>query len=197
MEPQEKYAQQIARSILLNHLESKASVHNAAVSNLPLLTATHNGSGQTSFVAIDNNNIDNVVRIPTEKLDDLFASETVLFLKVDVEGFEGAVLETASELFRQERILHAVFEYTPSQFQGRGTDYKAFLPTLYTLGARTCYCCHRNKEKIFRIPRGQEAIFYDEMLRIKMQTDIYCSFGEDVNVFSEVPEWTRETSLLS
>jgi hypothetical protein len=112
-------------------------------------------------------------------------------------GFEDGVLDTAEALFRQGRILHAVLEYTPNQFRGRGTDYVAFFPRLYKLGAKDCYACHRSQPKIFRIKRGDEQLFHDTMFQRLLQTDVYCSFVEtDAADKLAIPDWTPSSGML-
>ena len=47
---------------------------------------------------------DSIVVVPGITLDGQHAGQDILLLKVDVEGFEGAVLETAKQLFQEKRI---------------------------------------------------------------------------------------------
>ena len=112
---------------------------------------------------------------------------------------EDDVLLTAVRLFQTSRVRHAVFEYTPAQFVGRGTNYSSFLPRLYAMGARNCYAAHRRRSQFFAIPHPAVAAgildrFYMVNKRIRMQTDIYCSFCSD-ELFPDAPVWTEYTKL--
>ena len=104
------------------------------------------------------------------------------------------MLRTAGALFSAGRVRHAVLEYTPAQFEGRGTDYAEMLPLLYALGARTCFAAHRRRPLHYRIPREATRRFYEVNKRICMQTDIYCTFCSE-NPFRGAPIWTEHTDL--
>jgi hypothetical protein len=101
----------------------------------------------------------------------------------DVEGFEDVVLDTASKLFAEKRIKHAVIEYTPHQFKGRGTDYTQFLSRLYDLGAVECFTLQ---------------LFYDEMVKNRLQSDIYCKFDDKAfdTTGLHILNWSPRVSLL-
>lgn len=198
-EPQKDYAERIARSVLLNGLESLVEVHYAAVSpKRDVSFDTGKGShGQATLV--EASGVDAHNRIPTEKIDDRFlpSNDKILFLKVDVEGNEDEVWNTAKKLFQLGRILNAIFEYTPYQFKDRGTDYESFLPRLFSEAkANVCYALHRTREKVFRIPKDQIQQFYERMLMIRMQTDVYCTFGDQKDMFQDAPDWTTGTSFV-
>ena len=193
-EPQPIHAQLIAASALRNRFGPLVRVHNAAVSaNAARRMVTGRTAGQTSWVEA-NSLVDAsatlraaaTTLIAGEQLDAELAGDnvTVLLLKVDVEGSEDDVLLTAVRLFQTGRVRHAVFEYTPAQFVGRGTNYSSFLPRLYAMGARNCYAAHRRRSQFFAIPHPAVAAgildrFYMVNKRIRMQTDIYCSFCSD------------------
>lgn len=201
-EPQLHHAQQIAASIVLNNLQNMASVHRAAVSPLDGVTIATGTEGTVSVVSTGSAAVaSSTETIPTEQLDNEFRDATIVFLKVDVEGNEDQVWETATGLFRNHQILNAVFEYTPAQFEGRGTDYETFLPRLYkTGGATACYALHRKRRKIFFIPRESSQLFFETMKERRMQTDIYCNFeqqGQEVrDVFrGSAPEWSPKIRL--
>ena len=193
-EPQIHHAQQIARSVLINQLQEKAKVHQAAVSPKEWVSFAIGKEG-TASVKEASTTADN--KIPAEQLDKEFKDHLILLLKVDVEGNEDEVWATAAKLFQQNQILHAIFEYTPKQFEGRGTDYVTFLPRLYKAGAKQCYALHRKKKKIFLIPEGKEDVFHKQMFAKSLQTDIYCSFGNnEPSVFEDAPVWSETSNLL-
>jgi FkbM family methyltransferase len=207
-EPQRPFAERIARSALLNQLQDKVVVRNAAVSNeKQLVVSTGGSSGQVFFqtaqheTTADTTTNNDTTEIATERLDDLLKTHEnleIFFLKVDVEGFEDAVLDTASKLFAEKRIKHAVLEYTPHQFKGRGTDYTQFLSRLYDLGAVECFTLHRRLRRIYRITKGDEQLFYDEMVKNRLQSDIYCKFDDKAfdTTGLHILDWSPRVSLL-
>ena len=195
-EPQLRHSQQIARSVLLNKMEDKVKVHHAAIS--PKRWVSFVAGKKEGLATLEEASEDAKEKIPTERLDEEFQHDTILVLKVDVEGNEDEVWETASTLFREGRVLNAIFEYTPKQFEGRGTDYKTFLKRFYAIGAKQCYALHRKQPRVYKIPRGLEQAFYQRMFASSMQTDVFCQFGsEKVNPFDSAPAWSRGVSLHS
>ena len=145
-EPQPNRARDIARSILLNRLEGTTTVHNAAVTTMesvslsqpPAPGSVDIGGGEQGSAPVDI--------VPGERIDVVLAGQSILFLKVDVEGFEDGVVDASIGLFQAGLVQHAVFEYTPRQFEHKGTNYRDFLPMLFRdLGAKKCYLCHRLK----------------------------------------------------
>jgi FkbM family methyltransferase len=193
-EPQIHHAQQIARSVLINQLQEKAKVHQAAVSPKEWVSFAIGKEG-TASVKEASTTADN--KIPAEQLDKEFKDHLILLLKVDVEGNEDEVWATAAKLFQQNQILHAIFEYTPKQFEGRGTDYATFLSRLYKAGAKQCYALHRKKKRIFLIPEEQSDVFHKQMFAQSLQTDIYCSFrNNEPSVFEDAPVWSETSNLL-
>ena len=165
-EPQIRRAQQIARSALLHHFESLVTVYNEAVTTKPFVKITASSEGVTK-----NNSSGESIDVIGDQLDKKFANETILFLRVDVEGFEVEVLGTASSLFKRKRIMHALFVYTPLHYMNRGSkDHQSFLPLLFDYGATSCYFLRRNQRGVVRIKMT------NQLKRIKVQSDVYCSF---------------------
>ena len=200
-EPQPIRARDIARSILLNKLEGTTTVHNAAVTVLDSVTLSRPPAPGSVDISGSNAGAGAaaVDVVPGERIDVVLAKQPILFLKVDVEGFEDGVIAasigkvgtaafkaasfvltsthahgthhscvirfqwvpfcvfkalahayiynivpvsaaytwTPSGSFQDGLIQHAVFEYTPKQFEHKGTNYKDFLPRLFRdLGAK-------------------------------------------------------------
>lgn len=175
-EPQQSSAQNIANSIALNGYESVCKVMNVAVS---LKNSTFFGvSDGTPVVALDN------ILLP---------NEIVLLLKIDVEGLEGKVLASAKRILTEGRVRHIIFEYTPKQFEDRGTNYKDLLPLMSRIGFKVCYALNRHKEIIYRIKPSDYELFFSIVKSISMQTDVYCSFI-DSNTFDDVENWTEHSA---
>lgn len=209
-EAQEQHAVMMAQSILLPEnndmdedsvlLSHTVKIRHAAVSpktwvSFATATAATDTTGSTpsssSSSSITSSSSIKTTRIATEQLDEEFAEETVLLLKVDVEGGEDDVLRTATNLFLEHRVRHAILEYTPHHFAGRGTDYKTLLPRFLqvtTAGSgsgsssggttatttTSCYALHQTQPAIYRILPEDVGVFYETLYKDKIQTDLYC-----------------------
>lgn len=75
-----------------------------------------------------------VVQVPVRRLDDLLAGSRVDLLKLDVEGYEWAVVQGAEHLLRANPALVVVTEYCPSAMLEAGGSPTAFLDRLARLG---------------------------------------------------------------
>jgi FkbM family methyltransferase len=197
-EPQKSHANEIRMSVSLNNFGNLVTVRNAAVGtiNQSIIVGAHH-DGQVSMKSFDHTvNVKNATIVVSERMDDVVKGKRVLFMKVDVEGFEGDVLASSSGLFQQALVDHAVWEYTPAQFEGRGTDFKDFIPSLYRLGAKKCFLCHRTKPLLFLIDPSKLDIVYQHLKAIRMQTDVYCAFSSIPDEFNSVTTWSTLISLV-
>jgi len=139
--------------------------------------------------------VDSLVIVPGETLDEQHAGQDILLLKVDVEGHEGAVLETSKRLFQEKRIKNLIFEFTPNQFANRGTDYRTILDDMYLkYSATSCFALHQSKRVMYKLNQEDNEVFYKFMHSLRFQLDIFCSFQSQAEVdenFKDVPLWTR------
>jgi len=100
-----------------------------AVLDIPQAFAGNDGVarlGAPAFTAIGDTPL---VRVET--LDDVLKTAAVTVLKLDVEGFEGAVLKGAARALREQRIRHILFEDHRPQPSGvvrdlQGAGYRVF-----------------------------------------------------------------------
>lgn len=71
--------------------------------------------------------------LPGERVDAV-VHEDVALLKMDVEGFEPAVLRSAAHLFERHHVDNVVMEYSPGAYEANGkwADYKE-VPGMLTL----------------------------------------------------------------
>lgn len=72
-------------------------------------------------------------RVEVTTLDDVFPTDHIDFLKIDVEGHEAAVMQGASKLFLERRVRHVLFEAeqhgeSPGVRELREIGYEIFLP---------------------------------------------------------------------
>ena len=77
------------------------------------------------------------------RLDDM-VHEPVCLLKIDVQGFEGKVVQGAHDLITKQGVQHILVELWPSGMRNAGTDPAKFLESLYDLGY-TCTDLHREQ----------------------------------------------------
>ena len=170
-EVQPNMAALVRTSIALNNFSS-SRVHllEKAISDLPsnsILTFSPSG-GTTSAIA-------GSLQVSTIRLDDVPwpPASKILLLKIDVEGFELNVLRSATNLFRDKRIHHLIFEYT-AWWTDRAAQKELIPYVQKTLGATTLFTLDRTGTNVFG-PLTQEALdqFHDNHVRRHLQTDIY------------------------
>jgi FkbM family methyltransferase len=112
------------------------TIHAAAVGDrsgsIPLYLSPHlNVDHRTYEIGEARDRID----VPVVRLDDIFPpGGRVDLLKVDVQGFEGAVLEGARRLMSENLHLKAVIEYWPYGLAQGKRDPNALLGLLAELG---------------------------------------------------------------
>jgi FkbM family methyltransferase len=164
----------IQTSIAVNNFSSsRVHVINKAVSDLP-------SDSQLAFRVAggDTTATSGSLQVSTIRLDDMKwpLDSTILLLKIDVEGFELNVLRSAEKLFREKRIQHLIFEYSPRWIDR--APQKDLLPYVEnTLDAKKLYTLHRTGTDVFGpLDRAMLDDFYDNHFERKLQTDIYATF---------------------
>jgi len=182
-EPQRKFANLIRASVLVNGLESMVTVVNAAVGevhdrDLFYIPGSHGGNAAFVTSAPADKT---TTKIKSYRLDRLFnASEDILLLKIDVEGFDIAVVYSAEALLRRTQINHMFFEFTPfwnGQGQGRWLEALLWLaslpspPRIYALDRTGVECYGPILESDFRA-------FHDNHVSRHLQTDIYATWDD-------------------
>ena len=176
-EVQPKMANLIRTSIALNNFSStRVHLMENAVSNLPSnseLTFALEGGGTKT---VDNGTL----RVSTIRLDDIQwpSKSTILVLKIDVEGFELNVLRSAEKLFRENRIHHLIFEYTP-WWTDRAAQKDLIPYVQQTLKPKKFFTLDRTGSTVYG-PLTRQALdqFHDNHVNRHLQTDIYATFVE-------------------
>jgi FkbM family methyltransferase len=214
-EAQEAYALRMAQALLLPenqaiHADSQSSkplfnlaslvkIRHAAVSTKPWVIFATAAAAPTS--ASDTSTTSTTesakpAKIATEQLDKEFAKDTILLLKVDVEGGEDDALATATRLFAQQRIHHVILEYTPYHFANRGTDYATLLSRFWSAtDATSCYVLHRTQPILYRIMLPDVDKFYTALHRAQLQTDLYCCLIHTDVFLTTAAVWNEKTPL--
>jgi len=182
-EPQRKFANLIRASVLLNGLESIMTVVNAAVGEVhdrDLFYVQGSHGGNAAFFTSPTED-QTTIKIKSYRLDRLFdAFEDILLLKIDVEGFDVAVVHSADALLRRAQVKHMFFEFTPfwnGQGQGRWLDVLSWLdslapsPRMYALD-RTGANCYGP------ILINEFNAFNEDHVSRHLQTDIYATWDD-------------------
>jgi hypothetical protein len=135
--------------------------------------------------------------VATEQLDQDFAEDTILLLKIDVNGDEQdeGIISTASNLFRNKKIRSILLVYNkPSQVQEADST---LLFHMFDVGG-TCYCLHRAQHFIFRIQPRDIKLFHNTVVRrAEKPTHVYCSLASSTagdpllqSSHENAPVWT-------
>lgn len=182
-EPQPTYASLIRASAALNGLLERVNVIPAAVApndNAVYYYQAGDHNGNTYFKP-EKPAKGISYPVKTYSLDKLFMDgPQMLYLKVDVEGFDVAVLRSAEALLRAGRIKHLHFEYTTwfvNPGQGEWKEVLYFLrglpkpPRLYAL--------HRTEPSCFGPVRDKQLDeFHASHLARHLQTDVFATFDD-------------------
>lgn len=147
----------LTQHIAINALEKIVVAKNMAVSNKTLSAVFVSGKGSESHLATDLNAQGK--RISIIALQEFFGQQRVDVLKVDVEGFEQAVLEGAMELLKnlQFRPRSIFIEMHPFAWARSGASSERILQLLeeadyhvYSLDGRRIACVDSYCEVIAR-----------------------------------------------
>jgi FkbM family methyltransferase len=180
-------------SIKLNSFESRITLIPKAVTDLLSNTKVYislNTSSQISSNEIKNHS--NIYSVETISLNQLNLSSDIYLLRVDVEGYEIHVIRGCEKLFRENRIHHVLFQYTP-----KGTDgviQNDLLPYMRDiLGGKRFYALHP-KEAIIYGPLYNDDIdqFYTQHQAQNLERDVYVLFqDEDIYIDSKPYEFPK------
>ena len=141
LEPMGRNAAKLQASIARNpgFAERIALYQYAAASRADeavTLAATHEsnqGNGQIRRRAADAGGVYGIDYARTVRLDDV-VDEDVLFLKIDVEGFEAEVLNGASRLLCRHAVRHIVIEFSEETRRSRRCPADRMLRRMQALG---------------------------------------------------------------
>ena len=176
-EVQPNMADLIRTSIAINNFStSRVHLIEKAVSDLPSnsqLTFSL-GGGMTKTVT------NGTLLVSTIRLDEIDwpVDSSLLFLKLDIEGFELNALRSAVKLFQQQRVQHLVFEYT-AWWTDRAAQKDLIDFVEQTLKAKQLYALDRTGTTIYGpLSRPDINTFHTDHVNRHLQTDIYAVFGQ-------------------
>lgn len=139
VEPNPKVAALLRRSVSRHPDASRMKVLEAVASDIEgsaTLRIPMGWSGQASVVPLDSPDIQEV-SVPAHRLDDQgpeLPDGGTLAIKVDVEGWELAVLRGASDLLRRAGTVVVLAEFDPDHLRRAGTDPAELLQLLESIG---------------------------------------------------------------
>jgi FkbM family methyltransferase len=108
IEPIPKTFQQLRNNLRINGLDEKIDALNIGLSDKNgTLHFTHNVS-QNNHVA--NKNDTDTIEIGVKTLDEILKDKNPILLKIDVEGFEKAVIDGASQTLEKESLQAIIIE---------------------------------------------------------------------------------------
>jgi len=178
----------IKKSIKLNSFQSRVYLIKKAVSDL-LSNKTIYFSKNTSSQLYQSNNI-------WFKSRKTFSGQTIslneypfpsllsfYIIRIDVQGHELHVFRSAEKLFREHRVNHVIFEYTPWGTQ-TPVQREIFQYMKDILGAKKFYALHPKQSIIYGpLNDGDINEFYSQHKELHLQRDVYAFFeGEEPNI---------------
>lgn len=133
-EPDPETVNFLQRNIRLNQIDARVRVWPAAVTDKPGFVQFVDGRGTESHIAAADAEHTRPVNAVT--LDSVFASDRLDILKIDVEGFEEAVLKGGPGLLEDpRRAPRAIFvEVHPYAWPAFGASSESLLSLLATYG---------------------------------------------------------------
>ncbi|MBV8376225.1 MAG: FkbM family methyltransferase [Verrucomicrobia bacterium] len=134
-EPHPMLYQQVVENLRENRIEN-VECHQTALSNSTgflTLQLGHLNLGDNYIVA-DGAKVSVTAQVPAATLDDLFEGTKIDFLKIDVQGWEAAVLAGGRSVLEENPKIILLFEFWPYGLRRAGVDPQAFLSYLIELG---------------------------------------------------------------
>lgn len=147
-EPDPETVQFLQRNVQLNLIEDRVRVWPAAVTNQSGVVQFLDGRGSESRIIITGT--ERARPVEAVKLDDAFADVALDILKIDVEGFEEAVLQGGALLLKDnQRAPRAIFiEVHPFAWQAIGSSAENILHQLKDSGYKVLDLNNHPVEKI-------------------------------------------------
>jgi FkbM family methyltransferase len=114
-------------------------LHSVALGTEPgtaelLLPAEFDSNDGTARIRTDSSSTERAISVPITTLNEVVGSASVDLMKLDVEGYELAVLQGAKKLLTENRLRHLVFE----EHQIEGSEVVRFLQecgfSIFSLG---------------------------------------------------------------
>jgi len=133
-EPQPQCGNWINAQILINNFQANARLISNIIANESTTATTRVRTGcwgtwdtkDTERLSAPNpltNSVEDTVTVKSVRLDDVYfhrSGLTIVFMKMDVEGFEIPALASMDKMLRARRVERFIVEITPKKWQGIG-----------------------------------------------------------------------------
>lgn len=104
----------LMENVNANKLSDRVVCHNIGLgAEKDQIRFTVGGDAMNHVVA-DDEDASNIISIPVDTLDDVIGSDCPALMKIDVEGFESAVLAGAEKTLQNDRLLAIIMELNGS-----------------------------------------------------------------------------------
>jgi len=123
-------------------------------------------------------NISGNTQVSSITIDSIVPNQKVLFFHLDVEGAELSVLESASQLLTQGRLMHLVWEFAPHRWEKIRDASRNLVSSL--MSTFMCLDVRDIQLPITGFPREDSHVikdwilFYDSIEEKRMITDVWC-----------------------
>jgi hypothetical protein len=130
--------------------------------------------------------------VETVRLDSVLQNtQSVVLLKIDVEGHEWSVLKSASGLIGHGRVLNIVTEFT-TWWTDRDAQ-TSYLPYVHAIVNSYVYCLHRTGTRIYGpISSNYFNNFFNSHTQRHLQTDLLVTLAGDEWVSEHAVPWSPD-----
>jgi len=139
VEPNPRMLALLRKNIVVNWSMAPVEVHDCAAAAeagyLTLNIPEHAANATISRTQENAKGMSLIVRAST--VDTIAAGRTIDVLKIDVEGYEAAVLKGARKTIRESKRINIIMEWSLSQMKSAGFSAEAVLTEVKALGLRT------------------------------------------------------------
>jgi len=116
--------------------------------------------------------------VSSTTVDLLVPTKTVVFFHLDVEGAELSVLQSASQVLSEKRLIHLVWEFAPHRWAAERDASLALVEKL--MSSFTCLDVRSVSLPVESFPENESEVikdwytFYEELELKKVITDLWC-----------------------
>jgi hypothetical protein len=129
---------------------------------------------------------DGVLSLRLDRTIDINKIQYIALLKIDVEGFEHGVLQSAEALFQHQKVRNVIFEFTP---WWNGPGQGNWLEALRLVGSFSgtdgrpprFFALHRQQAACLSFQPSQFEEFHSSHLQQHLQTDVFVTYDSDLD----------------